>query len=99
MTLHKLWNHFAKFPYQEYATIDEWRKLIFRNYDKTIKILVALSKDLRCLLCGDCSLNYTTKGSLARHYRCDYKKFIIADWFIEFVLSQTPDKLDEVMRS
>ena len=98
MTLHRLWNHFDKFPYQEDATIEEWQWLIFRNYDKTIKILVALSKNLKCLLCGDCSLNYTTKGSLARHYRWEYNKFMIANWFIEHVLSKSPDEMDEAMR-
>ena len=95
MTLHKLWNHFAKFPYQEDAELNDWRWLIFRNYDNTIKIIVALSKNLKCLICDDLSLNFNFKSSLAEHYRGRHTKTSIANYTIEKILNKDPDELGE----
>ena len=70
--------------------------MIFRNYDKTIKILVALSKDLHCLLCGNLSLNFNFKSSLAEHYRTYHKKRTV-DFFLNDVATKTPEELEEML--
>jgi len=96
MILH-LCNIFAKTPYYEDATIEQWRFLIYRNFDKTIKILVGLSKDLNCLLCGDLSKNYNFESKLAGHYRYGHNKKPIANYTIENVLNKSPDELGDLL--
>ncbi len=98
MTLHRLCNIYAKFPYQEDATIEQWRFLIYRNYDKTIKILVGLSKDLHCLLCSDLSKDYDSKPRLAGHYRFGHNKKPIANYTIENILNKDPDELGDLLQ-
>jgi len=95
LRLHRLINIYAEFPYQEDATLEQWRFLIYRNYDKTIKILVALSKDLHCLLCGNLSKNYNFESSLAEHYRFGHQKRPLADYTIENILNKTSDELGD----
>lgn len=60
-------NIFANEPYVESATVDHIVKHIYRNFDRVIKIIVELSKDNRCIICGILSLNYKSKASLANH--------------------------------
>ncbi len=99
MTLHKLlWNHFAKFPYQEYADIGNWRMLVFRNFDNVIRIIIEISDDLKCVVCKDLSLNYTVKSSLAEHYRTNHKRRT-ADVFLNTVATKTPDKLKDMLNN
>ena len=96
MTLHILWNHFAKFPYQESADFKDWRMLVFRNFDRVIRIIIEISNDLKCVICKDLSLNYTAKSSLAEHYRTYHKKRTV-DFFLNDVATKTPEELEEML--
>ena len=96
MTLHRLWNHFAKFPYQEEADFNQWMMLIFRNFDRAIRIIIELSENLKCVICQDLSLDYTGKSSLAEHYR-NYHKRKTAEYFLDFVATKTPDQLEDLL--
>jgi len=95
--IHKLlFNHFAKFPYQEYADVGNWRMLVFRNFDKAIRIIIEISDDLKCVICKDLSLHYTVKSSLAEHYRTYHRKRT-ADFFLNDVATKTPEELEGMM--
>ena len=99
MTLHKLWNHFAKFPYLEYAELDNWRWLVFRNFDKAIRIMVALSDDLKCFVCKDLSLNYTSEPSLARHLRDGHTKTAVVNCWLEDIAIKSPEEIQGMIDS
>lgn len=89
----KRWNHFTKFPYEEDTLVNNWRMLVYRNFDKTIRILIELSENLECVICQDLSLNYTTKPSLANHYLYVHKRKT-TDYFLDYVATKTPDELE-----
>lgn len=92
----KRWNLFAKFPYEEDADLNNWLMLVFRNFDKTIRLIIELSKNLKCVVCKDLSLNYTAKSSLAEHYRT-YHKRKTAEYFLENIATKNPDELESLL--
>ena len=75
---------------------DHWLKHISRNWDKVVRILVALSINLRCLICADLSLNYTAKSSLANHYRTVHRRRT-KEFFLYNVATKDPDELEELL--
>lgn len=93
----KRWNHFAKFPYEEDTDMNNWVMLAFRNFDKTIRIIIEISKNLRCVICKDLSLNYTSRSSLAEHYRTYHKRKTV-EFFLHNVAIKNPDELEDMLR-
>lgn len=79
---------------KEVAEIKFWRWYIKNNFTKGIKILIILSEDLKCLVCGELSLNFTSKASLARHYRFTHFHDTI-NYILNNILTQDPKKLQE----
>jgi len=92
------WNLFAQNPYMENASIVQWMVLIFRNFDRVIRIMVELSKDLKCLICKDLSLNYKARSSLADHYWNVHKRRT-AEYFLDNVATIDPEELERKMHS
>ena len=89
----KRWNHFAKQPYEEDADEAYWMILIYRNYEKVVRILVGHSKDLKCLICADLSLNYKAPSSLAEHYYTRHKR-PTAKYFLNNIMIKSPEELE-----
>ena len=68
----------------------------FRNYDETIIIIKELSKNLKCVICKDISLNYNAKSSLAEHYRTYHKRKTV-EFFLENIATKNPDELGDLL--
>ena len=73
-----------------------WQYYIKKNIGKGIAILVSISKDLHCVVCGELSLNYTTKASLAKHVQFAHF-WNTVDYILENIISKKPDELEEMM--
>ncbi len=92
----KRWNHFTTFPYEENTSINNWRRLVYKNFEQTIRILIEMSTNLECVICKDLTLNYTIKQSLANHYLHTHKQKT-ADYFLDNVSTKTPDVLENLL--
>ncbi len=92
----KRWNHFSNFPYEENTLVNNWRMLIYRNFNIMIKIVIGISSNLECVICQDLTLNYNTKQSLANHYQHTHKQKT-ADYFLDNVATKTPDELENLL--
>jgi len=86
-------NVFTQFPYVTDADESHWMKLIYRNFDKTVRILVEFSNDLKCLICDDLSLNFKSRSSLANHYYVIHKTRT-AKFFLDRIMTK---KLEELL--
>lgn len=93
----KRWNHFAGEPYQEDADIYQWVGLIYRNFDKVIRILVTVSHNFRCLVCAEYSLNYTSGKGLFNHLLSIHRHKTV-EFFLENILTKNPDELEEMLQ-
>jgi|APSaa5957512535_1039671.scaffolds.fasta_scaffold03375_5 hypothetical protein len=92
----KRWNHFSINPYQENADCNQWMMFIFRNFPTAIEILIAISKNFKCVVCGNLSLNYTAKSSLNNHLNHVHKRQT-ALYFLDNVATKTPDELGDLL--
>lgn len=90
-TIHTIWSSPIK---KETASHRFCRDYVKKNILKGIKILVILSDDLHCLVCGNISRNYKSKGSLAYHLQFDHF-WQTVDYIINKILTMEPDKLQE----
>ena len=61
--------HFASNPRIVTADRVFWESYCRRNISEITKLIVETSKELKCVCCGDYTLNYKTKGSLFHHYK------------------------------
>ncbi|MBL7002001.1 MAG: hypothetical protein ISR80_04515 [Nitrosopumilus sp.] len=79
-------------------TADEkfWRYYIRRNILKAVTILISISDDLGCMICGELSLNYNSKASLAHHIRFGHFHQT-EDYILENIVTKEPDELEEMM--
>ena len=90
------WTIFSPIIKKEIADDIFWKNYIKRNIGKGVAILVTISKDLRCVVCGELSLNYTTKASLARHVQFGHF-WRTVEYILENIISIKPDELEEMM--
>lgn len=79
---------------EEVADVKFWRYYIRRNIQKGIKILIALSNDLKCLVCSELSLNYQSKASLAKHYQFSHF-YDTVNYILDHIITQDPNELQE----
>ena len=89
------WNHFEHIPKQVISDRRFWWSFLQRNFDSVLNILVELSKDLHCIVCGNLSTNFTSKGSLASHIR--YHRTESLNYYLDNVIQKTPDELEELI--
>lgn len=91
-----MYNIFAIEPYLENATIDQIAKHIYRNFSPTIKIIVALAKDNKCIICNGLSLNYKSPASLANHLEFSHKKKTM-EYVRDNIMQIEPSDLEDMI--
>ncbi len=87
--------HFTNIP--EMVTADKLFFLGygFRNLDKIVTIFVNVTDEFKCVVCGDESLNYTSKSSLAKHIR--YHARATVEFWLKHFISKTPEELESIL--
>ena len=90
-TIYTVWSNNIK---KETASYRFCKNYVRKNILNGIKILVILSDDLHCPVCGNISRNYKSKGSLAYHLQFDHFHQTI-DYIINKILTMNPNKLQE----
>jgi len=90
-TIYTVWSNNIKKETAPYRFCKEYVK---KNILNGIKILVILSDDLHCPICGIISRNYKSKGSLAYHLQFDHFDLTV-DHIINKILTMEPNKLQE----
>ena len=89
------WVLVAVIPYIESADLDEWLKLIYRNFDKCIKLLIAVYGKC-CVICGDNSPVFRSDSGTTEHYWTRHRRstalFVLNDLF-----SKSPDEIEEMI--
>ena len=91
------YNHFGGSSASITADHEHWMKYTYRNIDSAIRIIIATSSDLRCIICKNLSLNYASEGSLGRHYKWDHKTSI-AKYYLKNFATKTPTELAEIIK-
>ncbi len=88
--------HFTNTP--EIVTADKlfWLGFLYRNLDKVVAILVEITDDFSCKVCGDLSLNYTSKSSLANHMRHHARATI--EFWLKYFINISPEDLESMIR-
>ena len=90
-TIYTIWSNNVK---KETALYEFCKGYVRKNILKGINILVILSDDLHCLVCGNISRNYKSEGSLAYHLQFDHFYQTI-DYILNKIVTLEPDKLQE----
>ncbi len=89
------WNHFSTPPVIVNAEKNFWKKHLSRNLDKVVRILVNISDNTKCVVCGDYSLYFKTCSGLTSHIK-NHKNSTI-EYCLENIISKSPDDLDAMM--
>ena len=87
--------HFSNMSDLVDADHTHWIRYLYRNMEAIIRIMVSISENLHCMVCDDLSLNYTTKASLANHYREHRKQTV--QHFLDNYTTKTPEELHEII--
>ncbi len=87
--------HFSDMKNLITADHANWIRYLYDNIEGIIRIMTTTSENLHCMICEDLSLNYTTKGSLAHHYRTHRKQTI--QYFLNNYLSISPEELSKII--
>ncbi len=91
----KGWNHFIRNPIIVDAPYNFWRKYLYRNFDKMIKILLCLSDGTYCIICENHSKNFQTVSNLASHIK--NHKYSVIDYWLEHIICISPNNLEDIM--
>ncbi len=90
------WNIFADNPYIESATVGQIAIHVYNNFDKVIRILTALAKDNKCMICKELSLNYTSSASLANHLQWVHKKRTM-EFVRDNIMTKSPSEIEDML--
>ena len=72
-----------------------WIRYLFRNLERVTKLLAVIPREAKCLVCGDFSLNFTTRSSLKSHLR-NHARATVQFWIKNFV-SKSPEEIESIM--
>lgn len=93
----KGWDHFRKPPKPVEAWKNQWRDILKLHFYEMTKILIDISKDTECIVCGEYSSNHTTKGRLMEHIK-DHGDDAIEYW-ITHIIQKSPKELEALRHS
>ncbi len=92
-----VWNIFSKnCEYVEGATLHQIATHIYQNFPRAVRIIVELCKDNKCIICGELSLNFQGKPSLANHLRFSHKKMTM-EYVRDEVMTKTPEEIERML--
>ncbi|MBL7002370.1 MAG: hypothetical protein ISR80_06420 [Nitrosopumilus sp.] len=73
-----------------------WLGFLLANLDNIVAVFVNITDEFKCVVCGDISLNYTSKSSLARHIRYHSRSTI--DFWLNYFITKSPEELESMIR-
>lgn len=88
---------FGNTPYWEYADLDEWMKLIYRNFEKCVKILIAIYGRV-CPICDKHSPLFRTDSGTAEHLWSRHRK-ATALFMLNVVMKKNPEEIERLMNN
>ena len=91
----KGWNHFSRVPGIVDADRIFWNRYLYRNLEKIVRILVILTDESSCIVCGKYSMNYSNRSNLAFHIQDHSKKTI--NYWLNIVTCKSPDDLESIL--
>ena len=91
----KGWNHFSTTPQIVCADKVFWNKFLYKNLDRIIRILANITKDTQCIVCGEYSMNFTSRSSLAIHVK-NHPRNTINHWLKNFIF-KSPEELENIL--
>lgn len=82
------------------ADVEHWRKCAYRNFDTVLKIIISTKNNdnNKCVICGDLSMRWKNKSSLAGHYRFSHRSQIV-EYYLENIIQLSPEELQEQMHT
>ena len=93
----KGWNHFSNTPQIVCADKVFWNKFLYTNLGRIIRILTNITNGTQCVVCGEYSMNFTSRSTLAIHVK-NHPRSTIDYWFKNFVF-RSPEELENILYS
>lgn len=90
------WTIFSSEIKKETADVNFWKWYIRKNILKGITILVSITNNLHCVVCGELSQNYESKSSLAKHLQFEHF-WKTVDFILENIMTKEPDELEKMI--
>ena len=72
-----------------------WIRYLYRNLDRISTILVNIPKEIKCVACGEYSLNFSSRSSLASHIK-NHAKTTVYYW-LNNMISKSPEELESIL--
>ena len=72
-----------------------WTRYLFRNLERVAKLLAVIPREAKCLVCGDFSLNFTSRSSLKAHL-LKHSRITVQFWLKNFV-SKSSEEIESIM--
>ena len=90
------WNHHQLYPRQVDTTKEYWLGLSNRHFDHVVSTIIALCKEMKCVVCGDKeSPIFKSFAGLAIHLRYHRPKTI--EWWFNNIIPKSPKELQELV--
>ncbi len=90
--------HFKKSPRFLKTDRNFWLGFLYLNLENIIRIFVNITDNFNCIVCGDLSLNYTSKSSLATHLRNQHLRATVNFW-LNYFISKSPEELQLMIQN
>lgn len=88
------WNHFVINPRHVDTTKQFWLGLSNKNFDHIVSTIIALCKNMKCVVCGDKeSPKFKSFAGLGIHLRYHRTKTI--EWWLKNIITKSPKELQE----
>ena len=91
----KRYNIFPDDPYVEDAEIKQWLGLIYRNFGKCVKILIAIY-GRRCVICDGLSPSFRSDSGVSEHYWIRHRK-ATALFVLNNLMTKKPNELEDLL--
>jgi len=89
----KGWTHFGKNPRIVEADKLQWWFFLNRNFDQIISIIIAVSNELKCIICGKKeSPEFKNFAGLGIHLR--YHRTKTLNWWLDNIIQKSPQELE-----
>jgi len=72
-----------------------WDKFLFCNLDRITTVLIHIPKETKCVVCGQYSLNFTSRSSLANHIKNHARATV--NYWLNNIISKSPDELESIL--